>query len=82
MRTAFFEEDAAGVGCEEFFVLGVDYPAAGRAKFESATADLAGETRKMLGSSTGSSGYSRFVVGMGWVDARDNSGQDGEPIRV
>jgi hypothetical protein len=65
------EDDATGFDVELF----------GLGKDESMVADLTGEGRKMLSSSLGRSGYSRCEVGMGTVDARDNSGtNNGGPM--
>jgi len=68
-----FEDDGTGFDVE-LFCLG---------KGESMVADLTGKGRKTLSSSLGRSGYSRCIVGMGTVDARDNSGKDnGGPMRI
>lgn len=73
------------VGCEGIVrgAVGVEGVALGRDKIESVRMCLAGTTRKTLGSSTGSSGYNFFFLGVGIVDARDNSVENvGGSVRV
>lgn len=61
-------DDPMDIGCEGLVrgAVGVEGVALGCDK-------IAGTTRKTLGSSTGSSGYNFFFLGVGIVDARESS---------
>jgi hypothetical protein len=76
METGIVEDGVETIDCGGLFhaATAVDDDCCGT--IESARIDLAGGTRKMLSSSTGSVGYCSFVFGKGNVNARDITDED------
>ena len=82
VETGIVDDDVKTIDCGGLFhaATAIDNDRCGTT--ESPMLDLAGEARKMLGSSTGSTEYCSFVFGRGNVNARGITKEDIGPMGV